>query len=56
MEIYHRSEYQREEAIEAQFQIIIDGFAELSKRVDRLELQLVLKDYSKTKKRSTVDW
>lgn len=48
MEMYHRSEYQRTEAIEAQFQILIDGFEKLSKRVDRLELQLVLKDYSNT--------
>lgn len=42
MDMYHRSEYQRTEAIETQFQILIDELMKLKKRVDKLELQQVL--------------
>ena len=40
--MYHRSEYQRTEAIETQFQILVDELMKLKKRVDKLELQQVL--------------
>lgn len=39
MEMYHQSEYQRSEAIETQFQVIIDELMKLKKRIDKLELQ-----------------
>ena len=39
MEMYHHSEYQRSEAIETQFQVIIDELMKLKKRIDKLELQ-----------------
>tara|TARA_R100000656_G_C3917509_1_gene122158 strand:+ start:498 stop:629 length:132 start_codon:yes stop_codon:yes gene_type:complete len=42
MDMYHRSEYQRTEAIETQFQILVDELMKLKKRVDKLELQQVL--------------